>query len=127
VGYGEDVLVFTPQNNTSASSRSHIKQTAPLPQIAGHEPVAAEKVVKLPFTVIGCRSLETFDGWVRQFREADAGSQAQVFAQGMQTKDCTALADGPVEIVKGDDEYLCVRPEGVMHCYWTLKAVFPNA
>jgi hypothetical protein len=76
----------------------------------------------LPFPVMGCKSRDTFDQWVQMFRRADAASEAKVVAQGMRTKDCAALRDGPVEIEQADDSYLCVRPKGHADCYWTLRA-----
>ncbi len=124
-GYGEDVLVFSPQ---SAPGGQAEKQDSDVMETPGHEPSgmtgAPERTARLPFTVIGCKSLETFAQWVREFREADADERPEVFRQGMQTEDCAAIADGPVEIVKTSDSYLCVRPRQNTQCYWTLKAVF---
>jgi hypothetical protein len=71
---------------------------------------------------MGCKSRDTFDQWVEMFRRADAASEAKVVAQGMRTKDCAALRDGPVEIDQADDSYLCVRQIGKADCYWTLRA-----
>lgn len=86
------------------------------------EPPIRKTQARLPFPVMGCKSRDTFDQWVETFRRADAASEAKVVAQGMKTKDCGALKDGPVEIDQADDTYLCVRPIGKADCYWTLRA-----
>jgi hypothetical protein len=86
------------------------------------QPRVREARVRLRFPVMGCKSRDTFDQWVETFRRADAASEAKVVAQGMKTKNCAALRDGPVEIVQADDTYLCVRPTGKTDCYWTLRA-----
>jgi hypothetical protein len=85
-------------------------------------PPAGKAQATLPFPVMGCKSRDTFDQWVEMFRRADPASEATVVAQGMRTKDCAALKDGPVEIDQADDSYLCVRPIGHTDCYWTLRA-----
>ena len=85
-------------------------------------PPTSKAQATLPYPVMGCKSRDTFDQWVEMFRRADAASEAKVVAQGMRTKDCAALRDGPVEIEQADDSYLCVRPKGHADCYWTLRA-----
>lgn len=111
-GHSEDVLVFSAHENATTRTASTTEHTF------------ARAAVRLPFTVIGCRSLKIFAQWVQKFREADAQTRPEVFKQGMQAEDCAALADGPVEIVKAEQSYLCVRPRQKTECYWTLKAVF---
>jgi len=85
-------------------------------------PLASRAQATLPYPVMGCKSRDTFDQWVEMFRRADPASEAKVVAQGMKTKDCAALRDGPVDIDQADDSYLCVRPTGHRDCYWTLRA-----
>ena len=85
-------------------------------------PLAGKAQATLPYPVMGCKSRDTFDQWVDMFRRADPASEAKVVAQGMRTKDCAALRDGPVDIDQADDSYLCVRPTGHTDCYWTLRA-----
>jgi len=85
-------------------------------------PPVSKAQAMLLYPVMGCKSRDTFDQWVETFRHADKASEAKVVAQGMRTKDCAALRDGPVEIEQADDSYLCVRPIGNTDCYWTLRA-----
>jgi hypothetical protein len=85
-------------------------------------PPTSKAQATLPYPVMGCKSRGTFDQWVEMFRRADPASEAKVVAQGMRTKDCAALKDGPVDIDQADDSYLCVRPIGHVNCYWTLRA-----
>lgn len=89
---------------------------------ANTPPPTSKAQATLPYPVMGCKSRDTFDQWVEMFRRADPASEAKVVAQGMKTKDCAALRDGPVEINQADDSYLCVRPIGYTDCYWTLRA-----
>ena len=114
-GHSDDVLVFRPQERAVVHSASATEKTF------------AGSAVRLPFTVVGCKSLKIFAQWVQEFREADAQTRPEIFKQGMQADDCAALADGPVEIVKSEESYLCVRPPQKTECYWTLKAVFDQA
>lgn len=85
-------------------------------------PPTGKAQATLPYPVMGCKSRDTFDQWVGMFRRADPASEAKVVAQGMRTKDCAALKDGPVDIDQADDSYLCVRPIGHADCFWTLRA-----
>jgi hypothetical protein len=145
VGHRDDVLVFTqqaiaeqqpaPAAKTNEApleaprqaqipqeSKNDVASVEDVAELPAATPVPVTKVARLAFPVMGCTSRETFDQWVETFRRADADSEAQVVAQGMRTKSCAALRDGPVEIVQGDDNYLCVRPSGKTDCYWTLRA-----
>jgi len=85
-------------------------------------PLPGKAQATLPYPVMGCKSRDTFNQWVEMFRRADPASEAKIVAQGMRTKDCAALRNGPVDIVQADDSYLCVRPTGHTDCYWTLRA-----
>jgi hypothetical protein len=150
VGHRNDVLVFTRQSVAEKQPAPATKTNEPpskaprqaqktqksksdaapvdaaqvddVAELPAATPVPVTRVARLAYTVMGCTSRETFDQWVETFRRADADSEAQVVAQGMRTKSCAALRDGPVEIVQGDDNYLCVRPSGKTDCYWTLRA-----
>jgi hypothetical protein len=93
-------------------------EISPQPNI----PPPSKAQATLPYPVMGCKSRDTFDQWVEMFRRADAASEAKVVAQGMRTKDCAALRDGPVDVEQADDSYLCVRPIDKADCYWTLRA-----
>jgi hypothetical protein len=144
VGRFTDVLVFRPwgvvEQQPAASTVDQKVTQAAQPKKREHETVArdgsedggifpqsdtpaptSKAQATLPYPVMGCKSRDTFDQWVEMFRRADAASEAKVVAQGMKTKDCAALRDGPVEIDQADDSYLCVRPIGKTDCYWTLR------
>jgi hypothetical protein len=145
VGHFTDVLVFRPrgvvEQQPSAATVDQKVTPAAQPKKQERETVASDgsedgrifsqpgnpaptskAQATLPYPVMGCKSRDTFDQWVEMFRRADAASEAKVVAQGMRTKDCAALRDGPVEIDQADDSYLCVRQIGKADCYWTLRA-----
>jgi hypothetical protein len=138
VNHFTDVLVFrrreaVEQQPVAATIDKKIAAAAK-PKKQQREPGKAEISVQpnipppnkaqatLAYPVMGCKSRDTFDQWVEMFRRADAASEAKVVAQGMRTKDCAALKDGPVDVQQADDSYLCVRPIGKADCYWTLRA-----
>jgi len=134
VGHRDDVLVFRAQGTAGHQPGSPISANDAVPRQPvknlpsdrlEHKPTESDApVATLPFAVMGCKSRNTFDQWVKTFRRANIGTEAEVVAQGLKTKDCAALSDGPVEIIQADESYLCVRPRGKAVCYWTLRAVF---
>jgi hypothetical protein len=140
VGHRDDFLVFHSQEPAEQEPSSAASANDAIPQLQGKKQLSyridsrnkqkpaesGAQVARLPFAVMGCTSRNTFDKWVETFRQANRGTEAQVMAQGLQTKNCAALSDGPVEIIKADESYLCVRPRGRAVCYWTLRAVFEH-
>ena len=138
VGYSDDVLVFSLGNHPAPD----VASAAGLMQAPEHKKQLTERIqqprsqrsaeadipaARVPFNIVGCRSLETFVHWVQEFQEADAEVQPSILIQGMQTEGCTAIAEGFVSIMKTQELYSCVRPQGEALCYWTLKAVFNSA
>jgi hypothetical protein len=145
VGHFTDVLVFrrrgageqqpvaaTMDQKVTSKAQPKKPEREKIPSVDSEEgkisaqsntqPSTSRAQATLLYPVMGCKSRETFDQWVETFRRADKASEAKVVAQGMRTKDCAALRDGPVEITQADDSYLCVRPVGRTDCYWTLRA-----
>jgi hypothetical protein len=138
VGHRTDVLVFQPaeQQLSSATSAKNViprlqtkKQSSERIDPQNKQkpnPKLETQVAELPIKVMGCKSRKTFDQWVEAFRRANTATQAQVVAQGLKTRDCAVLSDGPVEIVQADESYLCVRPKDGAVCYWTLRTIFES-
>jgi hypothetical protein len=141
IGHRTDVLVFrshrpAEQQLSSATSAKdatlRLQTKTQLSEMIDSQnkqkpnPKLEAQVAELPIKVMGCKSRKTFDQWVEAFRRANTATQAQVVAQGLKTRDCAVLSDGPVEIVQADESYLCVRPKDGAVCYWTLRTVFES-
>jgi hypothetical protein len=140
LGHRSDVLVFRvhapaqqqpapamSENGAAGKPKREKKEAVKMASEVEKEierpvPNRAEAAAVLPFPVMGCKSRDTFDQWVKAFRQADVADETAVLADGMKTKDCAALKDGPVKVDRGDESYLCVRPMGKADCYWTLRA-----
>jgi hypothetical protein len=140
IGHRNDALVFKVhglaerlpasainKNEVTRKPEHERQEVAQKPNEAEEEVKEAaadrtEAAAVLPFPVMGCKSRDIFDQWVKAFRRAEAANEQEVLAQGMKTKDCAALKDGPVNVEGGDESYLCVRPVGKADCYWTLRA-----
>jgi hypothetical protein len=137
VGYHDDVLVFNDRGTieqlsnaqtvhaVAAPARKLFVDRIPIePAFEPDKPtsfIASSGTAQLTFPVLACKSRRTFDRWLQSFHQSSPETGPMIVTEGVKTKGCAALNPGPVEIVRADSQYICVRPKGKASCYWTLR------